>query len=121
MFIKDATKHCAVCNRCCDEFDHHCVWLNNCVGYNNYHLFIGGIICLFIYCFISIAWSILYLVMATPEYWKRPEVYIIIFQLLFYVAIDGYLVTLINLHRYLTQKGITTYTFVKFNMEVRKK
>lgn len=31
-----ASKHCAVCDRCCFEFDHHCRFLNNCIGSKNY-------------------------------------------------------------------------------------
>lgn len=32
--------HCRICNRCVLQFDHHCVWLNNCVGYSNVRSFI---------------------------------------------------------------------------------
>ncbi|CAL8089997.1 unnamed protein product [Orchesella dallaii] len=38
------TKHCGICNKCVEGFDHHCRWLNQCIGRRNYMLFLGTVI-----------------------------------------------------------------------------
>jgi len=31
--------HCLICQKCVNDFDHHCFWVGNCIGKNNYTLF----------------------------------------------------------------------------------
>ena len=34
------SRHCNTCNQCVERYDHHCPWINNCVGVNNHKYFI---------------------------------------------------------------------------------
>jgi hypothetical protein len=35
------SKHCSICKTCVSRMDHHCIWVNNCLGRGNYKWFIA--------------------------------------------------------------------------------
>ncbi|CAN0404972.1 unnamed protein product, partial [Laminaria digitata] len=37
--------HCGDCGLCVGRMDHHCVWLNNCVGCGNHRRFVAFVLC----------------------------------------------------------------------------
>ena len=50
------SEHCIICNKCYEDFDHHCYWINNCVAKRNYPIFIA---------FLFIAWFMLIIILAS--------------------------------------------------------
>ena len=43
--VLESSKHCRQCRKCIQGFDHHCKWLDNCVGEGNYVAFFSLLCC----------------------------------------------------------------------------
>lgn len=112
----DRCHHCRVCQRCVLKMDHHCPWINNCVGYYNYKFF---------FLFITYALLILFWVSATSfvnflRSVASPDVldlgsdsFMIVFCwlycTLFGVALGGFC----TFHTYLLVQNFTTIELVE--------
>jgi len=65
------SKHCKACNKCIVDFDHHCKWLNVCVGANNYVYFYTFLTDTLLMSLVVLAFCIY----AAKDTYDRPDVY----------------------------------------------
>eukprot|EP00330_Aristerostoma_sp_ATCC50986_P009260 CAMPEP_0114576514 /NCGR_PEP_ID=MMETSP0125-20121206/1263_1 /TAXON_ID=485358 ORGANISM="Aristerostoma sp., Strain ATCC 50986" /NCGR_SAMPLE_ID=MMETSP0125 /ASSEMBLY_ACC=CAM_ASM_000245 /LENGTH=348 /DNA_ID=CAMNT_0001765079 /DNA_START=558 /DNA_END=1601 /DNA_ORIENTATION=+ len=61
------SKHCELCNACISVYDHHCPWINNCVGCKNHKHFLGFIFSAFFALFFVTVMSIIALDTSEPD------------------------------------------------------
>ena len=52
-------RHCTLCNACVDRYDHHCPWVNNCIGRGNLARFYTFVLLQSLYLFSLLAVSLL--------------------------------------------------------------
>lgn len=38
------SQHCLVCHQCVERFDHHCPWVNNCIGVKNHNTYMAYLV-----------------------------------------------------------------------------
>ncbi|XP_059800207.1 palmitoyltransferase ZDHHC5-B-like [Hypanus sabinus] len=59
--------HCRFCKVCIEDFDHHCKWVNNCVGRRNYRFFFFFVFFLAVYMLTVLGSCIMYLIINYHE------------------------------------------------------
>jgi hypothetical protein len=129
LHVRHSCKHCGLCDICRRGFDHHCLWLNNCVTKANYRSFIVGISLLTASALFTTLLGV-WVIMANEYDAGRPlarlcefygrqiskwVIYALAFCLLVgMLGVKVFMAYVLSLHCLLNARGLSTWELIKY-------
>ncbi|KAJ2776862.1 Eukaryotic peptide chain release factor GTP-binding subunit [Coemansia javaensis] len=115
--------HCRTCDNCVENSDHHCVWLNACVGRRNYRYFYSFLLSLTALALYIMAFCLVRLILPTrrpgssdyhPSFGDSLRHHWIVMALLVYVFLNTSMVSgLFLYHTILISRNMTTHEVLR--------
>ena len=114
------TSHCRLCDVCTEQTDHHCSYLNNCIGRRNYSSFIAFLVSSAISGSVILGASIAHLVIRAKHtsghvFWREWRTLGTLIVLVITAVSLGPIVGLLGYHCRLIWLGRTTIEMVSSN------
>ncbi|KAL4157725.1 hypothetical protein PRNP1_003510 [Phytophthora ramorum] len=109
------TRHCGRCNKCIPGYDHHCVYLNTCIGSRNYPLFVGLLSCSTLLLFtqqIVTGYAISRLLASGQGDGSNTRAVVLCALSILPLLEFFFLVVLGSFHLYIAFRGLTTYEWL---------
>ena len=110
--IYSSSKHCKKCNKCIENFDHHCNWLNNCVGKYNYGYFYLLVFIVLCDCLFIGGIGFYFFFNSDLQRKKKAGLILIIIGSSINFGISINFIYLFVFHTYFIYSGITTYEYI---------